>query len=92
MPRRRLSVDSVSFANSGAWDRRCYNSALPFSDMDSKVGWTVTSLEVENSILSSALRSMPPAPSAIMRELEVVRLGGFDCVVELRVFFATTTT
>lgn len=34
--------------------------------MDSNVGWTVTSLEVENSIRSSALRSMPPAPSAMV--------------------------
>lgn len=40
---------------------------LPFSDIASKVGCTVTSLEVENSILSSALRSIPPAPSAMMR-------------------------
>lgn len=39
---------------------------LPFSDIDSNVGWTVTSLEVENSIRSSALRSIPPAPSAIL--------------------------
>ena len=37
--------------------------------MDSKVGWTVTSFEVENSILSSALRSMPP--SAIVAVLSV---------------------
>lgn len=39
---------------------------VPLSDMDSNVGWTVTSLEVENSILSSALRSIPPAPSAMI--------------------------
>lgn len=42
--------------------------------MDSKVGWTVTSFEVENSILSSALRSMPP--SAIVAVLSVFRDDG----------------
>lgn len=34
---------------------------IPFKDIDSKVGWTVTSLEVENWIFSSALRSIPPS-------------------------------
>ena len=38
---------------------------LPFRDMASKVGWTVTSLLVVNSMRSSALRSMP-APSAMV--------------------------
>lgn len=41
--------------------RRKRKLVLPFSDMDSKVGWTVTSLEVLNSIRSSALRSIPPS-------------------------------
>lgn len=41
---------------------------LPLRDIDSKVGWTVTSFEVENSIRSSALRSIPPASSAMVKE------------------------
>lgn len=49
-------------------DARFPSKALlssPFRAIDSKVGWTVTSLEVVNSIRSSALRSMP-LPSAIV--------------------------
>lgn len=42
---------------------------LPFRAMDSNVGWTVTSLEVENSILSSALRSIPLVPSSMLTDL-----------------------
>lgn len=37
--------------------------------MDSKVGWTVTSLDVLNSIRSSTFRSIPP-PSAILMNCE----------------------
>lgn len=48
----------------------------PFKDIDSKVGWTVTSLEVENSILSSALRSIPPALSAILLVICVIAKMG----------------
>lgn len=39
---------------------------LPFKCISEKVGMTVTSLEVENSILSSALRSIPSAMIAVV--------------------------
>src|SRR6266566_8634411 len=55
---------------------------LPLSDMDSNVGCTVTSLEVENSNLSSAFLSIPPLllPSAISDDFlqAVATIGSLD--------------
>ena len=42
--------------------------------MDSKVGCTVTSLEVENSIFSSARRSIPPSAMIADFQLDVGRM------------------
>lgn len=47
----------------------------PFKDIDSNVGCTVTSLEVENSIFSSARRSIPPSamlPMIFICNLKIV--------------------
>lgn len=57
---------------------------LPFKDMDSKVGWTVTSFEVENCIFSSALRSMPSA--MLGNGCIVCDAMSFLCVVLGRLF------
>jgi hypothetical protein len=60
--RRCLEVDSLKMHQPAPFE--VVRQSLPFKCISWKVGDTTTSLEVENSILSSALRSMP---SAMMR-------------------------
>jgi hypothetical protein len=74
--RRCLEANSLKMHQLGLLE--IIRQSLPFKCISWKVGETTTSLEVVNSILSSALRSMP---SAMMNVFGVLLFAGYEVKV-----------